>query len=112
MLAAEKGAALFRAVAAGSPALWTEPGLTAPGAFDGPADFYANDVFTFVEALRDVRVRLDCGDEGAFYEATRQLWAEIAWPHVAEFRPGAAHTMGFWRSVAPAQMRFLWAAVR
>jgi pimeloyl-ACP methyl ester carboxylesterase len=112
LLAAEKAPSLFRAVAAGSPALWTEPGLTAPGAFDSPADFYANDVFTSVDALRHAQLRLDCGDEDPFYVATRQLSTEITWPHVAEFWPGAAHTMSFWRAVAPAQMRFLWRAVR
>jgi hypothetical protein len=97
-------------VAASSPALWTEPGETAPGAFDSAADFYANDVFTGVTALRSLKVCLDCGDEDPFYQATSRLSALMTWPHVAIFRQWASHTSGFWRSAAPAQMRFLAAA--
>ena len=80
LLAAERAASpnggnLFSAVAAASPALWTEPGETARGAFDSPADFYANDVFTSVQALRSLQARLDCGEEDPFYGATRELSA-------------------------------------
>jgi hypothetical protein len=112
LLAAERGAnaagaSFFKGVAASSPALWTEPGATAPGAFDGAGDFYANDVFTGVAALRSLRVRLDCGTLDPFYQATHQLSGLMTWPHVAVFRPWATHTSGFWRSVAPAQMHFL-----
>lgn len=115
LLTAERGAStngddFFKGVAASSPALWTEPGETAPGAFDSAQDFYANDVFTAVAALRSLRVRLDCGELDPFYQATRQLSALMTWPHVAVFRPWATHTSGFWRSVAPAQMQFLAAA--
>lgn len=115
LLAAERGtnaagASFFKGVAASSPALWTEPGETAPGAFDGTEDFYANDVFTGVAALRSLSVRLDCGTLDPFYKATRQLSELMKWPHVAVFRPWTTHTSGFWRSVAPAQMHFLPAA--
>ena len=112
LLAAERGAAasggnLFRAVAAASPALWTEPGETAPGAFDSPSDFYSNDVFSSVPLLRSLQVSLDCGEEDPFYGATRELSTLMPWPHEAVYRPGAGHTWGYWRSVAPSQMRFL-----
>jgi len=115
LLAAERGVkptgdSFFKGVAASSPALWTEPGETAPGAFDGAEDFYTNDVFTGVDALRSLRVRLDCGTLDPFYQAAHQLSELMTWPHVAVFRPWATHTSGFWRSVAPAQMRFLAAA--
>ena len=112
LLAAERGATtgsanFFKGVAASSPALWTEASGTAPGAFDSANDFYANDVFTGVAALGSLRVRLDCGTLDPFYQATQQLSGLITWPHLAVFRPWATHTSGFWRSVAPAQMRFL-----
>jgi hypothetical protein len=115
LLAAERGvkptgASFFKGVAASSPALWTEPGETAPGAFDGAEDFSANDVFGDVAALRSLSVRLDCGTLDPFYQATHQLSGLMTWPHVAVFRPWATHTSGFWRSVAPGQMRFLAAA--
>ncbi len=104
------GTNFFKGVAASSPALWTSAGETAPGAFDGARDFNANDVFKEVAALRSLRVRLDCGTLDPFYQATHQLSQLMTWPHVAVFRPWASHTSGFWRSVAPAQMRFLGAA--
>ena len=112
LLAAERGVnaagvSFFKGVAASSPALWPEPTETAPGAFDGARDFYANDVFTGVTALRSLSVRLDCGTLDPFYQATRQLSELMTWPHEAVFRPWATHTSGFWRSVAPPQMRFL-----
>jgi hypothetical protein len=115
LLAAERGvkatgASCFQSFAASSPALWTEPGETALGAFDGAEDFFANDIFTGVAALRSLSVRLDCGTLDPFYQATRQLSELMTWPHVAVFRPWATHTSGFWRSVAPAQMHFLAAA--
>ena len=100
----------FNGVAASSPALWSAADETAPGAFDSAQDFYANDVFSGVAALRSLRVRLDCGELDPFYQATRQLSALMTWPHVAVFRPWATHTSGYWRSVAPAQMVFLAAA--
>ena len=105
--AAVSGSNFFKGVAVSSPALWSEPTQTAPGAFDDAQDFYANDVFSGVTALRSLRVRLDCGDEDPFYPATRRLSGLMTWPHVAVFRPWASHTSGFWRSVAPAQMKFL-----
>lgn len=112
LLAAERGVnaaatSFFKGVAASSPALWAEPKETATGAFDDAGDFYANDVFTGVPALRSLSVRLDCGTLDPFYQATRRLSELMTWPHVAMFRPSATHTSGFWRSVAPAQMRFL-----
>jgi enterochelin esterase-like enzyme len=112
LLASERGAAaggenLFRAVAVASPALWTEPGDTAPGAFDSPSDVYSNHLFRSVQLLRSLPVRLDCGDEDPFYAATREFSALMTWPHQAVYRPGAGHTWGYWRSVALSQMRFL-----
>lgn len=112
LLAAERaegagGDNLFRAAAVSSPALWTGYGSTAPGAFDDAADFAANDVFNAVGDLRSLAVRLDCGDFDPFYGTTRHLSAEMTWPHTAVWTAGGGHTSGYWRSVAPAQMRFL-----
>lgn len=98
---------LFLGVAAASPALWDSYDQVAPGAFDDEADFAANDVFGDVDALRSLAVRLDCGTFDPFYGATRYLSELMTWPHVAEFKPGAAHAMGYWRWSAPAQMLFL-----
>ena len=93
----------FHAVAPASPALWLAPGDTAPGAFDSPADFYANDVFTKVNNLRKMKVAVFCGTSDPFYDATRHLVGLMHFPHEARFAPGG-HDDGYWRSVAPAQL--------
>lgn len=61
LLAAERATRQFRAVTPASPALWLTPGATAPGAFDSPADFYANDVFARLGDLRAMTVAVFCG---------------------------------------------------
>lgn len=104
LLAAERTPGRFRAVSPASPALWLTPGDTAPGAFDGPADFYANDVFTRAGRLRAMTVALFCGTGDPFYQATRHLAGLMDFPHQASFGPGF-HDDAYWRSVAPAQLR-------
>ncbi|HET7014842.1 MAG TPA: alpha/beta hydrolase-fold protein [Streptosporangiaceae bacterium] len=103
LLAAERATHRFRAVAPASPALWLAPGDTAPGAFDSPADFYANDVFTGVNRLRSLKVAVFCGTSDPFYDATRHLVGLMRFPHEARFAPGG-HDDTYWRSVAPAQL--------
>jgi S-formylglutathione hydrolase FrmB len=60
----------FCAVGGHSPALWFEAGETAPGAFDGAADFARNDVVARVrsdpDAFGDMRVWNDYGSEDPF----------------------------------------------
>jgi enterochelin esterase-like enzyme len=109
LLAAERASGQFRAVAPASPALWLTPGATAPGAFDSPADFYANDVFTGVAKLRAMKVAVFCGEQDPFYLATRHLVSLMHYPHEARFAPGG-HDDAYWRSVVPAQLRAIGAA--
>lgn len=109
LLAAERAARRFRAVAPASPALWLTPGATAPGAFDNPADFYANDVFDGVGDLRGMGVGIFCGRGDPFYAATRHLVELMDYPHEARFGPGG-HDDAYWRGVAPAQLRAIAAA--
>jgi S-formylglutathione hydrolase FrmB len=60
----------FCAVGGHSPALWFESGETAPGAFDGAADFNRNDVVGMVrgnpDAFAGMRVWNDYGDADPF----------------------------------------------
>ena len=106
LLAAERDPTSFVAVAPASPALWTTPGATAPGAFDSPTDFYDNDVFTGVASLRSMKVAVACGTGDPFYSATRRLVAEMSFPHAAYFGPGY-HDAAYWRSAAPEQLRVI-----
>jgi enterochelin esterase-like enzyme len=110
LLAAERASRHFQAVTVASPALWLTLGATAPGAFDSPADFYANDVFTGIGAIRTMTVAVFCGTEDPFYPATRHLVSLMDFPHIARFGPGV-HGPDYWRSVAPAQLRAIYSVV-
>ncbi len=111
LLAAELAAGRFVAVSPASPALWLAPGDTAPGAFDSPADYYANDVFSGVRRLRPLSVAVFCGTGDPFYPATRHLVSLMSFPHEAWFSPGG-HDAAYWRTVAPAQLRAIGHALR
>jgi len=102
----------FCAVGGHSPALWFEAGETAPGAFDGSADFERNDV---IEAVRDdpdafdgTKVWIDYGaadpfrayDEG-FVDAARAGNADLS----AHSWPGG-HDGEYWNAHWPAYQRF------
>lgn len=105
-LAGQLGADRVAAVAAESPAIWHHAGQTAPGAFDGPADFAAHDVFSHPRWLSGIAVRIDCGTGDGFYPAARD-YARLQHPAPAGgFGPGG-HTQGYWRRMAPAQLDFL-----
>lgn len=104
LLAAERGAKSFAAVAPASPALWLSPDATAPGAFDDPADFRHNDVYAGIRSLEGLSVAVACGTGDPFYTATRHLVAQMDFPHDAIFGPGY-HDARYWRSVAPAQLQ-------
>lgn len=111
LLAAERDRETFVGVAPTSPALWLTPGATAPGAFDSPADFYANDIFSGIERLRGMAIAVACGTGDPFYNATRHLDAQMDYPHTAIYGSGY-HDAAYWRSVAPAQLRALAAALK
>lgn len=106
LLAAERFPSTFVGVAPASPALWLTPSATAAGAFDSPADFYANDVFTHVRKLRSLVVAVACGKGDPFYAATRNLVGRMDFPH-HEFFGAGYHDAAFWRRVAPDQLRVL-----
>ncbi len=103
LLAAERATARFFAVAAASPALWTSPGQTAPGAFDGPADYHRFDVFAEQSRLIGLTVRVDCGTGDPFYQATRRFVSGLPAGYQGSFGRGF-HDSAYWRSVAPAQV--------
>jgi alpha-beta hydrolase superfamily lysophospholipase len=104
LLAAERAPAKFVAVAPASPAIWLSPGATAPGAFDSPADFDANDIFDDLDALRRMAIAVACGTSDPFYMATNALVARMDYPHSVFFGPGS-HDATYWASVAPDQLR-------
>jgi S-formylglutathione hydrolase FrmB len=111
LLAAETVPERFKAVAVASPALWTSPGATAPGAFDSPADYHRFDVFAGAGHLAGLAVRVDCGTSDPFYAADRHFVAALPPGHQGGFGPGS-HNATYWRSLAPAQVATIAAALR
>ena len=106
LLASRLGNDRVAAVVAESPALWREPGETAPGAYDDAADFRAHTLFGRQHALAGIPLRVDCGTGDPFYPATRSYVAGLS-PHPAGgFQPGG-HDPGYWRRMAPAQLAFV-----
>jgi dienelactone hydrolase len=105
-LASVLGRSRVAAIAAESLAIWPEAGQTAPGAFDGPADFATHDPFTHTAALQGIPLRVDCGTDDGFCPANRDYAAALSVRPAGGFEPGA-HNLGYWRRMAPAQLAFL-----
>ena len=111
LLAAERAAGQFRAVATGGAALWTSPGATAPGAFDSADDYYANDVFRGVGSLSGLGVALGWGESDPFYPAAGHFLSLMDFPHQTFNGPGL-HDVAFWRSIARKQLVAIAPALR
>lgn len=95
-----------RAVAVSSPALFASAGVTAAGAFDGPADFEEHDVAAHPERLAGIPLRIDCGEDDPFAATTRAFRESLDPEPAGGIGPGG-HDTAYWRSQAPAQLRFL-----
>ncbi len=105
-LAGQLGRHRVAGLAVASPALWHEYEDTAPGAFDNAADFAAATAFGRQETLAAIPLRIDCGEGDPFYAATRDYVDGFSQPPAGGFEPGN-HDAGYWRRIAPEQMRFL-----
>jgi len=108
LLLAETYRERIRKVGAESPAIW--PSYAAshnanPSAFDSAADWSAHDVVGHLAELERIPVLVECGLSDPFAPASRQLAALLAAGEV-ELPPGG-HDIDFWKSHAPAQLRFL-----
>jgi enterochelin esterase-like enzyme len=106
LLAERQGPGKVGAVVAESPALWHHASDTPSGAFDDAADFAAHDVITARAKLTGIPLRIDCGEGDPFYPVTRDLVHELNPRPAGGFQAGA-HTKGYWRRMAPAQLRFV-----
>ena len=105
LLGGRLGAARTAAICAVSPALWTSSGATAPGAFDGAADYAANSVWG-LPGLAGIPIRIDCGDSDPFYSATKQFIAQLPNGAAGGFSPGG-HDASFWSTQLPAEISWL-----
>jgi S-formylglutathione hydrolase FrmB len=102
----------FCAVGGHSPALWFEAGETAPGAFDGAADFNRNDVVGMVrgnpDAFDGMRVWDDYGDEDPFraYDEGFVGYLRADGADLSAHTGSGGHDGGYWTRHWPAYLRF------
>lgn len=109
LLAAERRPELFRAVVAVSPALWrtqADQASAVPDAFDDAADYARNDVYAGADKLAGLALRIDCGADDPFREATEAFRARLDPPPSGGIKPGV-HNLNTWQRFAPAQVDFL-----
>ena len=85
-------AAGVRAVAAMSPAVWDAYDGSMEGAFDGPADFAAHDVFALRPRLAALPKRIDCGTGDDLAATVRDYRAELPGAVEGGFSPAATTT--------------------
>ena len=91
-----------------SPAIWHDAAQTVEGAFDDAADFARHTVFGAqnLRGLDGIALRIDCGASDGFAPITRDLRALLHPRPAGGIEPGG-HDGDFWRSQAPAQVRFV-----
>ena len=96
----------FLGVCGVSAALWRSYADGVGDAFDGSADYAANDVFADAGALAAPLVRLDCGRQDPFYEADKAFAAALPEPPAGGFSPGG-HNDDYWSRVAPGEIDWI-----
>lgn len=104
-LASVLGSGRVAVAIAESPALWHQPGQSAEGAFDDAADFERHDVWRRLRRLAGIALRIDCGAADGFAPITRDLREALSPTPAGGIEPGG-HDAAYWRSQAPAQLRF------
>lgn len=108
--AATMGADKVAAVAPMSAALWTEPGFSAPGAFDDAEDWQRHNVFAERARFAAIPIRLACGTSDPFMAADRVFVdgfpATASYDVSGIFDPGG-HDATFWGDHAAGQLSFL-----
>ena len=105
LLASELGPEKVFAVVAASAALWTAPGLSAPGAFDDREDFEAHDVFARTDVLSKIPVRMDCGRSDSFAAANRAFGKAL--PSAELTVDDGGHTAEYWTSHGARQLTWV-----
>ena len=104
--AAESRPREFRAVCAVSAALWRSYDDGVGDAFDDAGDYAADDVYAHADRLRDVAVRVDCGEQDPFYAADKAFAEALPRPPAGGFSPGG-HNDAYWTRVAPAEIDWM-----
>jgi dienelactone hydrolase len=105
-LAPVVGARRVRAVAALSPALWTNPVDASTNGFADAEEYEQYSVMGHQRDLGHLPVRVDCGREDPFYPADRDYVDGFDRPVIATFEDGD-HDAAYWTRMLPAQLGFV-----
>jgi enterochelin esterase-like enzyme len=105
LLASQLGPEQVFAVVAESAALWTDAGLSAPGAFDDREDFEAHDVFERTAVLSRIPVRMDCGRSDPFVAGNRAFGKVLPSAELTFDKGG--HTAEYWTSHGGPQLEWV-----
>jgi pimeloyl-ACP methyl ester carboxylesterase len=94
------------AICAVAPALFTDYGLALQErAFDGPADWFTYTVYG-IPALSEIPLRIDCGAEDRFFDATKQFISSLHRPPAGvSFEAG--HDVDAWKVKLPQELAWL-----
>ncbi len=106
LLAEKLGRERVAAVSVDAPAIWLtyqDAHADFPFAFDGPADYRKYNVFTYRPRLAGIPVRVVCGDNDGFADATREFVKGVPDLVGVEF-PAGGHDPALWARTAPAQL--------
>ncbi|MGI8624734.1 MAG: alpha/beta hydrolase, partial [Solirubrobacteraceae bacterium] len=98
----------FCAVGGHSPALWTSARQTAPGAFDGAADFRRHDVIAGASRLKDEKLWIDAGDADPFQPGDRAFVAALRRHRIAitVHTWSGGHEGAYWNRHFASYLRF------
>jgi enterochelin esterase-like enzyme len=105
-LAGVLGARRVGVAVAESPAIWRHSYQSVAGAFDNAADFDKHRIFGRPHRLHGIPLRIDCGASDGFAPIVRLLRAQLSPTPAGGIAPGG-HDEDYWRSQAPAQLRFV-----
>ncbi len=105
-IAAILGPERVASIAVSSPAMWADPTMFPPRAFDSFADYQANSLFGQQHVFAKIPLMISIGTSDQFYTYTRQWAADLHPPAAFATTPGG-HTTKFWRSVMADQVEFL-----
>jgi enterochelin esterase-like enzyme len=110
LLGETMGPSRVAAIAPMSAALWLEPGLSAPGAFDDAEDWQHHNVFARRPRFANIPVRLVCGTSDPFYAADRAFVSgfprQSPYDVTGVFDSGG-HDGAFWAGHGGEQLQFL-----
>jgi len=98
--------AQVRAVAAASPAIWSDPDEASTSGFADAAEYEGYSVLGHQADLAGIDVRIDCGKGDPFLRSVEDYVDGFDGSVTAIFDAGG-HDEGYWRRVLPGQLRFL-----